>query len=152
MNFMEKERITLVAAAYLVLMKDSKILLLRRFNTGYEDGNYSMIAGHLNGDETFIECIIREAKEEASINLIPDDLKVVHTMHRKATDHERIDIFIEAKKWKGELKIMETNKCGDLRWFDISSLPENVIPYVRRAIECISKGIFYSEHGWAGKS
>ena len=145
---MAKERAKLVAAAYLVLIRNNKILLLRRFNTGYEDGNYSMVAGHLDGDETFIECIVREAKEEAGIDLAEGDLKVVHAMHRKVPDCERIDIFIEAKIWKGEPKIMETNKCDDMRWFDVNRPPENTIPYVKQAIDCISHGIFYSEHGW----
>ena len=41
----------LVAAVHLFLIRDGKVLLLRRFNTGYEDGQYSVIAGHLDGDE-----------------------------------------------------------------------------------------------------
>jgi hypothetical protein len=41
---MEKTRHTNIPASYLILMKDNNVLLLRRFNTGYEDGNYSMIA------------------------------------------------------------------------------------------------------------
>ena len=56
-----------IPAAYLVLIKEKKILLLRRFNTGYEDGNYSFIAGHVEKSESFTACIIREAKEEANI-------------------------------------------------------------------------------------
>jgi 8-oxo-dGTP diphosphatase len=30
-------------AAYLLLLKDGKVLLLRRHNTGYEDGNYGTV-------------------------------------------------------------------------------------------------------------
>lgn len=145
---MAKERPKLVPASYLVLIKDSKILLIRRFNTGYEDGNYSMIAGHLDGEETFIQSIIREAKEESDIVVKKEDLDVVHVMHRKVPDHERIDVFILAKKWKGNPRIMEPDKCDDMRWFDIDKLPENVIPYVKQAIDNINKGIIYSEHGW----
>jgi len=43
----------IVPAAYLVLRDGHNILLLRRFNTGYEDGKYSMIAGHVEDGETF---------------------------------------------------------------------------------------------------
>ena len=57
------ERFKLVPAAYLVIVREGKILLLRRFNTGFEDGNYSMIAGHLEGNETFIQAMVREARE-----------------------------------------------------------------------------------------
>lgn len=145
---MQKERTRLVAAAYLVLIKDDKILLLRRFNTGYEDGNYSMVAGHLDGNESFLDCTIREAKEEAGIIIERADLKVVHAMHRKVHDHERIDIFVQASKWKGEPRIMEKEKCDDISWFSLKELPDNIIPYVRQAIDFISKGVFYSEHGF----
>jgi len=78
-----KERFTLVPASYLILIRESKILLLRRFNTGYEDGKYSMVAGHLDGNETVIQTIIREAREEAGVELQAQDLEVVHVMHRK---------------------------------------------------------------------
>ena len=58
---MKKEKFMLRCAVYLVLIKDGKILLLRRSNTGYWDGNYSMIAGHLDGDETIAHAMMREA-------------------------------------------------------------------------------------------
>jgi ADP-ribose pyrophosphatase YjhB (NUDIX family) len=145
---MSKERFKLIPTSHLILIKDNKILLLRRFNTGYEDGNYSVVAGHLDGNETFIQAMVREAREEAGIDIKPEDLKVVHVMHRKEPNEERIDFFIMAKKWKGEPKIMESHKCDDLSWFELDNLPKNIIPYVKQAIENIRNKTFYSEHGW----
>jgi len=66
---MIKERYKITPASYLVLIEDNKILLQRRFNTGYEDGKYSLVAGHVDEGETFTEAIIREVKEEAGITL-----------------------------------------------------------------------------------
>jgi 8-oxo-dGTP pyrophosphatase MutT (NUDIX family) len=145
--FMMNERFKLIPTSHLVLINGGKILLLRRFNTGYEDGNYSVVAGHLDGDETFIQAMVREAKEEAGIDIKPEDLEVVHVMHRKSND-ERIDFFIQAKSWIGTPKIMEPNKCDDLSWFELGKLPDNVIPYVKQAIEHIRNNVLYSEHGW----
>ena len=43
---------------------------------------------------------------------------------------------------------MEPNKCDDIGWFELDNLPENTIPYIKHAIECISKNIVYSEFGF----
>lgn len=141
------ERFKLIPTSHLILIKDDKILLARRFNTGWSDGFYSVVAGHLEGGETFLQAIVRESKEEAGIDLIQNDMKVVHVMHRKASD-ERIDFFIRSECWKGDPKIMEADKCDDMRWFDLKELPENTVPYVRQAIEMIKNNVYYSEHGW----
>ena len=146
---MAKERHKNVPASYLTLIKDGKILLLRRFNTGYEDGNYSMVAGHVDSGESFTQCIIREAEEEAGVLLKPEDLKVVHVMHRNGGENnERVDVFFVAEKWEGEVGNKEPHKCDDLSWFDLDAVPENVIPYIRQAIEGIRSNLYYSEHGW----
>ncbi len=147
---MPKERFKIIPVSHLILIKDNKILLSRRFNTGYEDGNYSVVAGHLDGNETFTQAMIREAKEEAGIDIVAEDLEVIHVMHRKSPPetNERIDLFLKASKWKGEPKIMEPDKCDDLKWFPIDDLPANIVPYIKHAILNIKKEIFYSEFGW----
>ncbi len=145
--FLSKEKFKVIPTSHLILIKDGKILLSRRFNTGYEDGNYSVVAGHWEGNETSIQAMIREAKEEANIEIKPEDLEVVHVMNRKSGD-ERIDFFIQAKNWKGELRNMEPQRCDDLRWLDMNDLPKNIIPYVKQAIDCIKNKVFYSEHCW----
>ncbi|MFA5878502.1 MAG: NUDIX domain-containing protein [Candidatus Staskawiczbacteria bacterium] len=150
---MPKERHKIVPASYLVLIRDGRILLQRRFNTGYEDGSYSLVAGHVEKGETFTQCIIREVKEEIGISLSPEDLKVIHMMHRYSGPewknlNERMDVFFSAEKWEGDIENKEPNKCDDLSWFDLNKLPDNVIPYIRQAIECIKNNTFYSEHGW----
>lgn len=147
---MSKERFKIIPAVYLFLERDNKILLLRRFNTGYEDGNYSVVAGHLDGDEPCTKAMIREAKEEAGITLRRDNMEVVHIMHRKTLNevNERMDIFLKASVWDGEIKIMEPNKCDELKWFSFGELPENIIPYTLSAILNIKKGKFFSEFGW----
>jgi 8-oxo-dGTP diphosphatase len=150
---MAKERHREVPASYLILIKDGKILLQRRFNTGYMDGNYSLPAGHVDKGENFTQCIIREAKEEIGIDLKPEYLKATHFMHRLSSpewgdEAYRIDAFFKAEKWEGNPEIKEPNKCDDLKWFNLNSLPENIIPYIKQALNCVSNKIFYSEFGW----
>jgi len=143
-----KKRHKNIPASYLVLFKEDKVLLLKRFNTGYEDNKYSFIAGHVDAGETFTQAIIREAFEEAGIKLLEKDLKILHVMHRKSIDSERVDIFFTANEWIGDLKNKEPHKCSELKWFDVNKLPENVIPYIRKVIQNIKSKKIYSEFGW----
>jgi len=133
-----------------VLIKEGKILLLRRYSTGYEDGNYSFVAGHLDQGETFRQAMAREAKEEAGIIVDPKKLRVVHVMQRtrNADNGERIDVFMMADEWFGQVKNMEPERCDDLNWFSLNSLPENTIPFLRQVLDCIKNKVFYSEFGF----
>ena len=135
-------------AAYLILIQNQQILLLRRFNTGYEDGNYSFIAGKVAPYESFTQCIIREAEEEAGILVSAEDIKVVHVMHRNNPETQWIDVFFIAKTWTGEIINKEPNKCDDLSWFNLDTLPENMVPYIKQAIEAVKSNSFYGEYGW----
>lgn len=143
-----KERFKLIPEVYLIFVKDGRILLLRRFKTGYEDGNYSMVAGHVDGNETMREAIARESKEEANITIDPLKMEYVLTMHRWCGDHERIGLYFTIDKWEGEIKNAEPNKCDDISWFPLDELPESTIPYIKTAIDCYKSGIKYCEFGW----
>lgn len=147
---MPREYHTNIPASYLILIKDGKILLLRRANTGFHDGDYSLPAGHVEAGETFTNALVREAKEEIGVSIDSNMARVVHIMHRKsdADGSERVDTFFTAKEWQGEIENKELDKCDDLSWFSMDNLPENTIPYIKQAIECIRKEVFYSEFGW----
>ena len=129
------------------------MLLLRRFNTGYEDGNYSLPAGHLDGAETVTAAMIREAQEEAGVVISRADLRVVHVMHRNvagpgSSPRERVDFFLAAGRWQGSPGIGEPDKCDEVAWFPMTSLPGNVVPYVSAALHCYQRGESFSEFDW----
>jgi len=148
---MVKQRHKITPASYIVLIKNNKILLQRRFNTGYEDGKYSLPAGHVESRENFTQCIIREAEEEIGVILKAENIKTTHIMQRdcgEGENNERIDTFFTTTEWGGNIENKEPHKCDDLSWFDLDNLPENMIPYVKHAIECIKNKTFYSEYGW----
>lgn len=144
------ERFKVVPSVYLLAMKDGKILLLRRFQTGYFDGYYGLPAGHLEKEEMPADGMMREAYEEAGIRVRKDDLRFVHLLYRMSNipaSHERADFFFTADTWVGEPENKEPEKCDDLRWFPLDGLPENIVPEVRQAIEYFQRGVLYSEYG-----
>ncbi|HEY4509620.1 MAG TPA: NUDIX domain-containing protein [Candidatus Paceibacterota bacterium] len=145
-----KERHRIIPAAYVILRRGNEILMQRRLKTGYEDGNYGLVSGHVEQGESYQGAIIREAKEEAGVTVKPEDLRFVHLLHRKdkGEDNERADVFFMIERWEGEVKNVEPQKCSDLSWFSVGNLPANTIPYIRMVIQSVEQGIFYSEHGW----
>jgi ADP-ribose pyrophosphatase YjhB (NUDIX family) len=139
-----------IPASYLIIKKGQEILLLRRFNTGFHDGHYSLVAGHVDPNESFTDALIREAREESGLEIKVGKITTVHVMHRKSdTDgSERVDVFHLVEDFEGEPENMEPDKCDHLDWFKIDELPENTVPYIKKAIENFKNNIFYSEHGW----
>ena len=106
---------------HLLFFRENQLLLLRRYNTGYEDGNYSVPAGHLDGGETVRMAAIREAHEEVGVHIDLDDIAFATVIHRKSDDTlsgtgERVDFFVHIKNWAGELVNAEPEKCDQLRW------------------------------------
>ncbi|GCE45353.1 ADP-ribose pyrophosphatase YjhB (NUDIX family) [Thermosporothrix hazakensis] len=147
MKAKKQTRFSFIAAVHLFLIQNDQVLLLQRANTGYEDGNWSVIAGHLDGNEEVRAAMQREAREEAGIDIALPDLQVVGVMHRKA-EEERIDFFLTAHTWRGSITNCEPEKCSALQWYPLAALPSNTIPYVRKALENYREGRWFDSFGW----
>jgi len=147
---MTKERFKLGVYVTLILRKDNKIVLIRRANTGIDDGQYACAGGKVDGDEPITGAMVREAYEEIGITLKKKDLKVVHVLHaiKNETRCETIGFFIEARAWEGEPQNMEPHKCDDIAWFQLSALPENTMPTLIHVLAMLDKGVSFSEYGW----
>lgn len=141
-----KERYRLAAAAYVMFIRDGRVLLMRRANTSYHSGDYGLPSGHLEKDEPAITAAIREVKEEVGIRLTEDQLTAAHVMQRRQNGY--FSLFFTTTNWEGEPRIMEPDKCDDLRWFPLDDLPPNIVPYISVAIAHWQTGRFFSEYGW----
>ena len=140
-------RTTFPVTVHLLFFRGEQILLLRRFNTGYADGQYSVPAGHLDGGETVIAAARREGLEETGVSIEAEDVAFSSVVHRKDGD-ERVDFFVHVRDWQGEPVNTEPDKCDELRWAHINELPDNVIPYVKQAIQNHRDGVKFLEFGW----
>ncbi|MED4603426.1 NUDIX domain-containing protein [Paenibacillus validus] len=145
---MDKPWFHIYGAVYLLFVREGKLLMLRRTNTGYEDGKFSLVAGKLDGGEEVKQAAIREAEEEIGIRLHPDNLEVVLVMHRMSDSGEWVDFFLRVNAWEGEPFNNEPEKCSEMAWFPLEILPDATIPHVRQAISRIREGVVYDSFGW----
>jgi 8-oxo-dGTP diphosphatase len=140
-------RATFPTTVHLFFFREDQVLLIRRFNTGFADGQYSVPAGHLDGGETVIAAAAREAQEEVGVRLDAECIHFSHVMHRMDGE-ERVDFFVNVSYWKGEPINAEPGKCDEIRWVSLNELPENTIPYIRQALRNHRNGIKFDEFGW----
>jgi len=153
-----KERFKVVPAVYVIFQREGKVLLLKRANTGYMDGLYSLPAGHVDGDEPAVLAAVREAQEEVAVTLTRDSLRLAHVMHRQADPsdrdgkHERVDLYFKVDTWPSEPVNNEPHKCSELRWVVIGDLPENMVPEVKVVLEKVVAGEVYSDYNFPGLS
>ncbi|AOZ94121.1 NUDIX hydrolase [Paenibacillus crassostreae] len=136
------------AVHLLFYRNENEVLLLKRQNTGFEDGKWSVVAGRIDGNEEVIEAAIREAKEESGVDIEPSQLELVGVMHRKNTDSEWIDFYLKVESWSGEISNCEPHKCEELTWFKVNEMPENMISYIRTAINKNHDQMWFESYGW----
>jgi 8-oxo-dGTP diphosphatase len=150
------DRFVVVPASYVYLTRgagtDTEVLLQLRHHTGYMDDHWAAAAaGHVERGETAIDAAHREAVEEIAV----DDLALEFVTAMQRTQHdlpidERIDFFFVARSWSGEPRIVEPEKCAELRWCRLDDLPDPVVPHERSVLESIRSGTVtaYSTFGF----
>ncbi len=149
----EAKRFKLKVGVFLVLLENNMVLLSRRYNTGIADGQHVLPMGGLEEGETLTQALIREAKEEANLDVQSDKLRVVHVMHRlhhlpNGDSFPQIDVFFIPCSYDGVIQNMEPHKCDELKFYPLNDLPCTIEPFIKQALLCIQTNQFYSEIGW----
>ena len=141
-------RTLLVAAAYVVLCRPGserhEVLLQLRRGTGYMDGHWATLAGHVDPGESVHEAAVREAAEEAGIDIDPADLVPLTVLHRFERGgpavEQRVDVFFSTTRWRGVPAVREVDKAAAMRWFALDELPEPMVPHERLVLETLASG------------
>jgi len=120
-----------------------QILLMKRKNTGSDDGMYELPGGHLEANEDLYDAMIREAKEELLIDLKRDDMRIIHLMHHFTG--ERLNFIFSADAKNLDPKIGEPNKCEELVWVNIEALPKETTDKVKQMVQNIIDNQFYDK-------
>ncbi|MFI6900806.1 NUDIX domain-containing protein [Nonomuraea sp. NPDC050394] len=125
----------------LLLRPPEEVLLIRRANTGYRDGQW----GHLEPGETVVEGAIREAREEVGVTIEAAGLRFVHVMHRSP---DRVGLFFAAGEWAGEPYNAEPHKCSAIGWHLLADLPADTVDYPAAALAAIGRAEPFAVFGW----
>jgi ADP-ribose pyrophosphatase YjhB (NUDIX family) len=144
---------------HLLLMRERRVLLGRRVNTGYGDGAYEPPSSRLAERETIVEAAIRVAAAQTGIELIPSHVALAHVMH-DVSGAGRIAFFLTADGWAGEPGCDAASggsgssgtgngtagSYSDFDWFDVDDLPANMIDRARVAIRHYAAGAGFSTY------
>ncbi len=133
------------AAVYWIIEnKKGEILLMKRKNTGFMDDKYGLPAGHLEWYESLKQWLIREIKEEICIEVIEEDLEMVHISHR-ISNWERVyfDFYFKVKKYTWVIANWEPDKCSEVKFLDFQN--SEIIPYLKNVFNKIRAGEGFSE-------
>ena len=99
--------------AALALIRNNKVLMSKNF---YID-KYYIPGGTIEENETEVETLIREIKEELSVDIIKDSLKFLGTYEDIATTHP--DSIVQIRLYLGDVigELKPSNEVEKLRWF-----------------------------------
>ena len=143
-----------IVDVHLLLMRDGRVLLGRRANTGYGDGAYEPPSSRLAERETIVEAAIRVAAAQTGVALHPSHVALAHVMH-DVSGAGRIAFFLTADGWGGEPggggdrrgpDRQRAASYSDFDWFDLDDLPANMIDRARVAVRNYAAGVGFSTY------
>ena len=134
-----QHRRRVVVDVILLLMRNGRILLRERVNTGYGDGAYEPPTGQLADQETIVETAIRVASAEAGIAIGAENVSLAHVMH-DVSGSGRIAFFLTVSGWQGECT------SPGARWFPAGNLPTNMLDRSRVALRNYAEGMRFSTY------
>ena len=145
-EYQVKQRNKVVVAVYLLLLCSGDILIARRRNTGYQDGNYNFPSGHVEEGESPFNALVREVEEELGA-VTADELRktgprLCHMQWRPEHDKtgDRLDLYYGLQMVGNKHNVIngEPEKCDDLKWHYVNRpLPENFVPHQRVVFDAI---------------
>jgi len=121
-----------------VLVWREKQILLGERLAKKQAGCWQFPGGHLENNESVIECARREVLEETGIHV--KDLR-----HLGYTDsqfevarNKYITLLVSCEYDSGEVEVLEPDKCASWQWFDYQRLPAPLFIPISRFLSQIS--------------
>lgn len=104
-----------------------------------EAGHWSILGGKVDFLEPLEECAIREAREEAGLEIAIERLLCV-TDHRLPSEGQHwVSPAFLGRLMSGEARNCEPDKTSEVRWFPLDQLPPNLTMTARNALAAYSR-------------
>ncbi|MCI8308919.1 MAG: NUDIX domain-containing protein [Clostridia bacterium] len=128
-----------VPSACLIIYKNGNVLLQKRA----DDKKWDMHGGFIEPNETIMEALNREIKEELNIKPINPELMGIYTGYNKYPNEDEVylcrNCFI-CTEYDGEISFND-NEVLEIKWFDINNLPNDMHECDRNVLEDVKKYI-----------
>lgn len=146
------ERHRSIVDVHLLLYRSGRVLMLRRANASYGDGQLCFPSGHLESGESVVEGVIREAREEIGVEVDATSVRFLHVLHLGAPDgQDRVGFFFTTEHWRREPFNAEPHKCSELVRVDPGDLPDDVVPYQAAGLAGSLGPDSFSAHSWPSR-
>ena len=120
-----------------LVIRKGKLLLGRRKNV-VGHNTWGFPGGHLEVGESIEKCAERELYEETGMRckifILNNVINQIISKHKYY-----LQIGVEAIDVRGEPKVMEPDKCYELKWFDFNKLPKNILKWHKEQIKVFLK-------------
>jgi 8-oxo-dGTP diphosphatase len=127
------------AVVGVAIIKNGKVLLLRRANTSYMEGWLGFPGGHNLPEESPRQAAVREVLEETGLTITPERLEflcVYARLSTVSTEPETVAYeFVLHLNDSETPKNAEPHRCSEMVWCDPKELPADIIDEFRQVVE-----------------
>jgi len=102
-----------------LLKKKKKILITSRPKGKFLNGFYELPGGKLKKDESFIDCVKREIKEEINLQIYDSEIINLDLITHKYKKTIIIMMVFMVNKWRGKIRCNENQKIAWISPYEI---------------------------------
>jgi len=102
-----------------LLKKKNKILITSRPKAKFLRGFYELPGGKLKKNESFIDCIKREIKEEINLQIHDNEIRNLDLITHKYKKMIIIMMVFIINKWRGKIRCNENQKIAWISPYEI---------------------------------
>ncbi|MDX0425696.1 NUDIX hydrolase [Sinorhizobium medicae] len=121
----------------LAIVRDGKILLCRRLKAP-EAGHWSIVGGKVDQMERAQDAARREAQEESGLSIHSIRFLCISEQLIEAERQHWVSLIYVTEDFSGEPRLTEPDKLSDIRWFDLTALPQPLSRFAADAIRALA--------------